>query len=224
MINDILKAIPIGISLAFMIGPVFFVLLHTSIVKGIRAAIVFNLGVVFGDIVFILMAYFGSHQLLERLKDDPNLFLLGGMILFVYGLTMYIKKATIIVQDEDLVIPESTNYFRLFIKGFLLNFINIGVLAFWLLLLVGFGSNLEMEERRIFNFFLAILTTYFIVDLGKIILAKQLQKKLTPTIIYKIKKGMGLLLMFFGLLMISKGLLPKDFFDIDALLNYFSIT
>ncbi|MBS3993478.1 MAG: LysE family transporter [Bacteroidetes bacterium] len=224
MINDILKAIPIGISLAFMIGPVFFVLLHTSIVKGIRAAIVFNLGVVFGDIVFILMAYFGSHQLLERLKDDPNLFLLGGMILFVYGLTMYIKKATIIVQDEDLVIPESTNYFRLFIKGFLLNFINIGVLAFWLLLLVGFGSNLEMEERRIFNFFLAILITYFIVDLGKIILAKQLQKKLTPTIIYKIKKGMGLLLMFFGLLMISKGLLPKDFFDVDALLNYFSIT
>lgn len=223
MINDILKAIPIGISLAFMIGPVFFVLLHTSIVKGIRAAIVFNLGVVFGDIVFILMAYFGSHQLLERLKDDPNLFLLGGMILFVYGLTMYIKKATIIIQDEDLVIPESNNYFRLFIKGFLLNFINIGVLAFWILLLVGFGSNLEMEERRIFNFFLAILVTYFIVDLGKIFLAKQLQKKLTPTLIYKIKKGMGGLLMFFGLLMVSKGLLPKDFFNVDALINYLSM-
>ncbi|MCM2302583.1 MAG: LysE family transporter [Flavobacteriaceae bacterium] len=219
MMEDILKAIPIGISLAFMIGPVFFMLLHTSIVKGIRAAIVFNLGVVLGDIVFILMAYFGSHQLLERLKDDPNLFLLGGMILFVYGLTMYIKKATIIVQDEDLVIPESNNYLRLFIKGFLLNFINIGVLAFWLLLLVSFGSNLEMDGNRIFNFFLAILITYFIVDLGKIFLAKQLQKKLTPPIIYKIKKGMGVLLIFFGLLMLLKGLLPRDFFNIDQIIN-----
>lgn len=221
MIHDILKAIPIGISLAFMIGPVFFVLLHTSIVKGVRAAVVFNLGVVFGDVVFILMAYFGSHQLLERLKDDPNLFLLGGMVLFVYGLTMFIKKASLIVQDEDLVIPESNNYFRLFAKGFLLNFINIGVLAFWLLLLVGFGSNLEMEEHRIFNFFSAILITYFIVDLGKIVLAKQLQKKLTPTLIYKIKKGMGVLLMFFGLLMVSKGLLPKDFINVDSLINLF---
>lgn len=221
MIHDILKAIPIGISLAFMIGPVFFVLLHTSIVKGVRAALVFNLGVVFGDIVFILMAYFGSHQLLERLKDDPNLFLLGGMVLFVYGLTMFIKKASLIVQDEDLVIPESNNYFRLFAKGFLLNFINIGVLAFWLLLLVGFGSNLDMEEHRIFNFFSAILITYFIVDLGKIVLAKQLQKKLTPTLIYKIKKGMGVLLMFFGLLMVSKGLLPKDFINVDALISLF---
>ncbi|MDP2088490.1 MAG: LysE family transporter [Flavobacteriaceae bacterium] len=219
MTEDFLKAIPIGISLSFMIGPVFFTLLHTSIVKGIRAAIVFDLGVVLGDVVFILMAYFGSHQLLERLKDDPNLFLLGGMILFVYGLIMYIKKAAIIVQDEDLVIPEANNYFRLFIKGFLLNFINIGVLAFWLLLLVGFGSNLEMDGNRIFNFFLAILITYFVVDIGKIALAKQLQKKLTPPIIYKIKKGMGVLLMFFGLLMLSKGLLPKDFINIDAVLE-----
>lgn len=219
MTEDLLKAIPIGISLAFMIGPVFFMLLHTSIVKGIRAAVVFDLGVVLGDVVFILMAYFGSHQLLERLKDDPNLFLLGGMILFVYGLIMYIKKASLIVQDEDLVIPESNNYFRLFAKGFLLNFINIGVLAFWLLLLVGFGSNLEMDGNRIFNFFSAILITYFIVDLGKIFLAKQLQKKLTPPLIYKIKKGMGVLLMLFGLLMLSKGMLPKEFFDIDYLLS-----
>ncbi|MDO9260959.1 MAG: LysE family transporter [Flavobacteriaceae bacterium] len=219
MTEDFLKAIPIGISLAFMIGPVFFMLLHTSIVKGIRAAVVFDLGVVLGDVVFILMAYFGSHQLLERLKDDPNLFLLGGMILFVYGLTMYVKKASIIVQDEDLVIPEANNYLRLFAKGFLLNFINIGVLAFWLLLLVGFGSNLEMDGNRIFNFFLTILITYFIVDIGKIILAKQLQKKLTPPIIYKIKKGMGLLLMLFGLLMVLKGLLPTDIININHLIE-----
>lgn len=222
MLEDILKAIPIGFSLAFMIGPVFFTLLHTSIVKGARAAIVFNLGVVFGDVFFILVAYFGSHQLLERLKDDPNLFLLGGLILLVYGLIMYIKKASIIVEDEDLVIPEAKNYPRLFIKGFLLNFINIGVLAFWLLLLVGFGSNLEMDGNRIFNFFTAILVTYFIVDLGKILLAKQLQKKLTPTLIYKIKKGMGVLLMFFGLLMVLKGLLPKDAINIEKLIDTFS--
>ncbi len=219
MTEDILKAIPIGIGLAFIIGPVFFVLLHTSIVKGIRAAVVFDIGVVFADIFFILMAYFGSHQLLNRLKDDPNLFLLGGMILFVYGAIMYIKKASIIVQDEELVMPEPNNYFRLFVKGFLLNFINIGVLAFWLLLLISFGSNLEMDRARIFNFFLTILITYFLVDLLKIVLAKQLQKKLTPPIIYKIKRGMGVLLILFGMLMLAKGLLPKDLVDIDKLIE-----
>ena len=34
MIEDIQAAIPLGFFLSFMIGPVFFVLLETSIVKG----------------------------------------------------------------------------------------------------------------------------------------------------------------------------------------------
>ena len=54
MLNDILAAIPWGFLLAFTIGPVFFVLLETSITKGFRAAMVFDARVVFGDLVFIL--------------------------------------------------------------------------------------------------------------------------------------------------------------------------
>ena len=53
------------IFLSFLIGPVFFVLLETSAVKGFRAALVFDLGVVFADIVFILIAYFSSYKLIE---------------------------------------------------------------------------------------------------------------------------------------------------------------
>ena len=67
MIQDILTAIPLGIFLSFLIGPVFFVLLETSAVKGFRAALVFDLGVVFADIVFILIAYFSSYKLIESL-------------------------------------------------------------------------------------------------------------------------------------------------------------
>ena len=62
--NDILNAIPIGIGLAFMIGPVFFVLLETSATKGFRAATIFDLGVILADVVFVYFAYYGSHSLL----------------------------------------------------------------------------------------------------------------------------------------------------------------
>ena len=82
--NEIKDAVLIGFFLSFMIGPVFFMLIHTSIIKGARAAIAFNLGVVLGDIVFILIAYFGSKNLLEQIKDDPRLFYIGGLILLVY--------------------------------------------------------------------------------------------------------------------------------------------
>ena len=209
--NEIKEAVLIGFFLAFMIGPVFFMLIQTSILKGARAAIAFDLGVIFGDITFILIAYYGSKSLLEELKDDPRLFYIGGLILVVYGVITYLDKSQkTVVQDEELVLPEKSNYIKLFLKGFLLNFINIGVLAFWLGMIVVVGSNLDMNPSKIFNYFLVIILSYFITDIGKILLAKQLKKHLTPKVTYKIKRAMGILLMIFGIVLILKGLIPKN--------------
>ncbi len=212
--NEIKEAIFIGFFLAFMIGPVFFMLIQTSILKGARAAIAFDLGVVLGDVVFILIAYFGSKSLLERIKDDPRLFFIGGVILLVYGLISYLDKSQKrAVDDETLVIPEKTNYIKLFLKGFILNFINIGVLAFWLGMIVIVGSNLEMNGPKIFNYFTVIIISYFVTDIGKIVLAKQLKRYLTPSVTYKVKRIMGILLMVFGVLLMLKGFIPQEKFN-----------
>jgi len=208
--QDILNAIPLGIALAFMIGPVFFVLLETSVIKGFRAAVVFDLGVILADIVFVGFAYYGSRGLLEKIKDDPRLFVLGGGILFVYGLFTFYKIKKEVALNEELVEVEKKNYLSLFFKGFFLNFINIGVLAFWLGMVVVVSPNLEMNDTRIFNYFTTIIVAYFATDLLKILLAKQLKNKLTPKVIRKIKRGMGIALMIFGLVLASKGLLPKE--------------
>ncbi|MFD1292927.1 LysE family translocator [Lutibacter holmesii] len=219
--SELKDAVLIGFFLAFMIGPVFFMLLQTSIIKGARAAIAFDLGVLLGDIAFILIAYYGSKSLLEQIKDDPRLFFIGGIILLVYGIITYIDKSQKrVVQDETLVLPEKTNYVKLLLKGFLLNFINIGVLAFWLGMIVVVGSNLQMDPHKIFNYFTVILISYFITDLGKILLAKQLKKKLTPSVIYKVKRGMGILLMVFGIALMLKGFLPKEQLNINSVIEH----
>ena len=218
--SELKDAILIGFFLAFMIGPVFFMLIQTSIIKGARAAIAFDIGVILGDITFILIAYYGSKSLLEQIKDDPRLFFIGGLILLVYGIITYIDKSQKrVVQDETLVLPEKSNYVKLLLKGFLLNFINIGVLAFWLGMIVVIGSNLQMNPQKIFNYFMVILLSYFITDLGKILLAKQLKRKLTPTVIYKVKRGMGILLMVFGIALMLKGFLPKERLNIDNVIE-----
>lgn len=220
MIEDFLKAIPIGFGLAFMIGPVFFMLIQTSILNGARAAIVFDIGVLLADIVFILFAYYGSHQFLTKIKDDPNLFFIGGGILFVYGLGMFLQKQAKEVNQKQFDLPEKNNYLGLILKGFFLNFINIGVLTFWLLLIVGIGPSLDMNESRIFWFFTTVLITYFVTDLGKIVLAKQLRKKLTPQVILKIKRGMGIALMVFGLVLVSKGFFPQKFLSSKVTIQF----
>ena len=169
--QDIINAIPLGIALAFMIGPVFFVLLETSAIKGFRAAMVFDLGVIVADVIFVLFAYYGSRTLLEKIKDDPRLFILGGGILFIYGLFTFYKRRKPIITDEELVVVEKTNYLGLFAKGFFLNFINIGVLAFWLGMVVVISPNLGMDDARIFKYFTTIIIAYFLTDLVKILLA-----------------------------------------------------
>ncbi len=218
--NEIKDAVLIGFFLSFMIGPVFFMLIQTSILKGARAAIAFDLGVILGDIVFILIAYYGSKSLLEQIKDDPRLFYIGGLILLVYGLITYLDKSQKrVIQDETLVIPEQTNYIKLFLKGFLLNFINVGVLAFWLGMIVVVGSNLQMNPAKIFNYFAVIITSYLITDIGKIVLAKQLKKKLTPKITYKVKRIMGIILMVFGIALMLKGFIPKNKMNINTVIE-----
>jgi threonine/homoserine/homoserine lactone efflux protein len=208
---EIKDAVLIGFFLAFMIGPVFFMLIQTSILKGFRAALVFDLGVILGDVTFILMAYFGSRRLLEQIKDDPRLFFIGGLILVVYGLIVYLDKShKKHIDDPTINLPVKSNYLKLILKGFLLNFINVGVLAFWLGMIVVIGANLQMNATKIFNYFSLIVISYLITDIGKILLAKQLKKKLTPQVTYKIKRTMGVLLMIFGIVLILKGFLPKE--------------
>ena len=93
MLDDILAAIPFGIILAFTIGPVFFVLLETSATKGFRCAIVFDMGVILADIVFILLAFSSINNLLDKIKDDPNFLVFGGVLLITYGIISFIKTS-----------------------------------------------------------------------------------------------------------------------------------
>jgi len=217
-IYDFKNAFLVGVFMSFMIGPVFFMIIKTSILKGFRAAIAFDLGVIFGDICFMLIAYFGSRKLLEQIKDDPRLFLVGGFILIVYGIITYLEKRNKQEVDAHKVeVAKGKNYFKLFVNGFFLNFINVGVLAFWLGLLVVIGPTLDMNPTRIFWYLAVVILGYFATDIVKILLAKQLKKKLTPTIIFKIKRGMGILLIVFGALMMLKGFVPKE--KIDTIMN-----
>ena len=210
---NIKNALLIGFFMAFMIGPVFFMLIQTSILKGARAAIIFDLGVIIGDICFILLAYYGSRSLLEKIKDDPRLFFIGGLVLIIYGLITYFDKENrkqAIETSKVLEVSIKNNYLKLFVKGFFLNFINIGVLTFWLGAVLVIGPSLDMSRSAIFSYFGFIILGYFATDLGKIFLAKRLKAKMTPAIIFRIKRIMGVILIICGVFLMIKGFIPNE--------------
>lgn len=219
--EDILMAIPLGLLLSFMIGPVFFVLLETSVVKGFRAAIAFDFGAVAADIIFILIAYFSSYRLIETIKDDPALFIFGGLVMLTYGVISLIKnkKQRKNIDPEDPAELAKNNYFTLFAKGFFLNFINIGVLGFWLAIIIGVGPKLELVPSRMLTFFASVILSYLGFDIIKILLAKQLRRHLNPGNILKIKKVISVVLIISGLLLLSQVWFPGERKIVDKALD-----
>jgi threonine/homoserine/homoserine lactone efflux protein len=213
MFEDVMTAIPLGIFLAFMLGPVFFVLLETAALKGFRAALAFDIGVIVADIVFLLIAYFSTSKLLERIQDDPALFIFGGGILTTYGVISYINQKKVVPHPDrsmEMRKLKKRDYFKLNVKGFLLNFVNIGVLGFWLGLIIVFGPGMKMEPERLIIFFGTMLGVYLGIDILKILLAKKLNHKLTPIRIYKIKRVISMVIVVFGGVLIVRGIFPSE--------------
>ena len=208
--TDFLPAIFLGIILSFTIGPVFFTILEISVSKGFKAAVFFNIGVVFSEIVFFAIAYASTSSLLESIQENPSWKVLGGVLLSFYaGITllgMYQNKDDV---DHYSFNPksESPSVIKNMIRGFLLNIINFAVLVFWILVVANYGPGFQDTDYKMVMFFLAIVGTDFSIDLGKIYLAQELKNYLTKEIIVKIKLAVNVIILIIGLVLIFKGFL-----------------
>ena len=156
MLDGLPYAAIYGFLLAFALGPVFFTLIETAISKGIKAALFFNIGAFTADIVFIVFVYYSTEKLLEKLQNDPNLIIFGGAILIIYGVISYIRtsKSFIKIVREHYSVSVKTNLTGLFFKGFLLNFVNFGVLAGWMgtMIMANALANPTYMQNRMKNF------------------------------------------------------------------------
>ncbi|WP_054852319.1 LysE family translocator [Olleya sp. ITB9] len=211
MLDDILRAIPFGIILSFTVGPVFFVLLETSATKGVRSALIFDSGVILADILFIVVAFFSTEKLLGKIENDPNFVIFGGVLLVFYGIISFVKTSRSFrsIVKEYHKVELKKGYGKLFIKGFLLNFINIGVLLGWLGFIV-LASKITTSQNGVIVFITTMIVAYFITDLVKIVAAKRLKNKLTPRLIFKTKKIIALVILGFGILLLAQGFFPEE--------------
>jgi len=209
MISEFIPAILLGIALSFTIGPVFFTILEISVSKGFKAAVFFNIGVVFSEIVFFAVAYASTSNLLNSIQENPSWKILGGVLLAFYaGITllgMYQNKEKKEQQNLFKSPPPSPNLIKNLIKGFGLNIINFAVLVFWILIVANYAPGFQDSQYKMIVFFLVIVGTYFTIDLGKIYLAQQLKTSLTDSVITKIKLIVNAIILIIGLVLIFEG-------------------
>ena len=201
---NLLTPITVGFFTAFIMGPVFWVLLETSITKGFKAAVAFDLGVMFADVCFIGICYLGSFQLLEEDQNKQGLFVLGGTILLLYGLFSWInrnKKS----KDQPEIQESKENYFGLAAKGFAINILNVGVFIFWAGVTIVSAPASGKSFTSFVLFFSIVLLSYFITDLLKISVANRFKSLLTGKGIVIVNSIVSLILIVSGVVLILKG-------------------
>ena len=199
-----LTPISVGFFTAFIMGPVFWVLLETSITKGLRAAVAFDIGVILADVLFIVATYYGSVKLFLSESNKEGLFVLGGTIILLFGVYSWLTRKK---EEEKIEVTESKhNYLGLAAKGFAINIFNVGVLIFWGGVTIVAGPSTGNDPINFVLFFSIVILAYFITDLGKIIIAKQLKVFINGKTIVFVKSLLALILVISGIVLIIGGL------------------
>lgn len=212
-----LQAFGIGFLLSVMIGPVFFVLLETSITKGVKSALVIDFGVLISDILYIIFASIFVDQIKSLGSGDNKIIFgfIGGIIFIGYGVYNLFKKQSNIKNLENpevleltasiAIVPFQTkDYFLLGLKGFLLNLANPLVIFYWVsvLSLATQFSPLESNFPWEFIFVTIVILTFFGIDVLKILVAKKLRPLVTPNLLDALNRLIGIIFSLFGVFLI----------------------
>ncbi len=216
LLDILLKGILTGFILSIMIGPVFFLLLETSIRKGIRAAIAFDLGVFLSDLIYIIIALIFYSEVSKITSGEYGhiISIVGGIILVIFGLVTLLKKPKEDKKEAEKQLNNQTkDLILLGLKGFLLNFANPGVIFYWITVIAlgadGKKSANNAIDESTYWYILIIMVTFFSVDLLKIFGAKKLRPFITENVLVGLNRLIGLIIIGTGILLVIKGFLQK---------------
>lgn len=193
-----------------MIGPVFFILLETSIRKGVRSALAFDLGVLLSDLIYIIIAYVFYAQVAKLTSGDKSYIFqfVGGFIFVIFGVVTLMKKPKPSAGNEAEMVNQTRDYLMLGLKGFLLNFANPAVIFYWLTV-IAFGikqTDSSNMNQNVLIYVAIILMTFFSVDILKIVGAKKLRPFITDKVLMGLNRLTGIIIVCAGLYMVFNGI------------------
>jgi len=196
MFELILSAVGLGFMLSLVfIGPIFFLLIETSFTRGPRHALALDFGVITADLLCIIAAYYASADIVSLIDKHPGFYRITSILILSYGIIMLVTKTKMHLPGEEKII--SQNYFKTFLNGFLLNILNVGVVLFWLVTVIGVRNQYPDTESLVLYLGL-VIATYLMIDFLKIFLAKQFHDRLTQTLANRIRRGVGVILIIFS--------------------------
>ena len=197
MMNAVLKGLAISLLLIFSVGPIVFTIIKQSVVNGRTGGFSFVAGVWLSDLLIVLLSNIFSEMVTNLLHFKKAIGLTGSIFLVAMGVFyLFFKKIKMRSVEESAIRVSASTHVRLAISGFFINTLNPAVIAFWLTTATTLAIANSIRERIII--FSTCILVNFGADVGKVLLAGRLSKRLTHKNIVLINKTSGLLLLIFG--------------------------
>ncbi len=115
MIEVVAIGIGYGLLLSVMVGPAFFVMIETSITKGIKSALFLDLGVLISDLMYVTIAFVFFNEVTELMEGKNQYFLkiIGGAFFIILGIVHVLKKKALFISRDNMTKPlnlSASNY------------------------------------------------------------------------------------------------------------------
>jgi threonine/homoserine/homoserine lactone efflux protein len=201
MLEAIWKGFLLGLLLSILIGPVFFLLIKTSIRDGFKNAMVLEAGIFLSDAVCISLSYLGMAQVLTNPTWRIPISYIGGALLLVFGAVTLRSTPTL---REPLEVPKRDDFIKLFLKGFFFNISNPSVIFFWIGAVGIAVSEFEGETAHVVGYFTGTLLVVVGIDVLKAWSAHKLSSFINEKRLRLLSRFAGMGIMAFGLVLWAK--------------------
>lgn len=230
MVGNILMELLLGIlsgvllSLFFSFGPAFFSLLQTSIHYGYKRAAPFAFGVFVADffIVFLMLTVLKNVDMYGVLHNKW-VASIAGVVILAMGVYTLLKRPTkpLVASDSSEVqaIPvEKRRY--VFIRGFLLNFINPLIWIYWVSMIALMLGETGASSSEVYVFFAGLLGATLSMDLIKCKTASLFHRIITDRVLLIINIVVGVILIAFAFYVVFSMVLFHNDPDAQQLNNF----
>ncbi len=194
MVSLFVEGLLFGVVPAFFVGPVLLTLVHASLRGGFWAGASVALGIALSDVIAIALCALGVGALLTTSWGEAALGVVGGLILLVFFCVMQVGRPPKL--EAKAVKLQGVRHF---VSGFLVNFVNPFVFAFWVGALGVVSERHDFEPSTLAWFFGGTLTMILATDLLKAWLASALERHLSGPSLLMGQRISGVLLMGAGI-------------------------
>jgi threonine/homoserine/homoserine lactone efflux protein len=162
----------------------------------------FVLGVSFSDISLVVLSnvFTELFRMVESYRKEIGI--AGSIFLISMGIFfLFFKKVKVNEAGQQVMVRfRKRDYAKLFLSGYFMNTLNPAVFLFWLTTSTTFIDHTYQQRIIIFSTCLLVVLSG---DIIKVMLAGKIRKKMTPHNIHIINRVNGIILIGFGIALIS---------------------